>query len=221
MSWMQTVDGHLFAVAVRETSRLPGPLAPHLPWCRARVHPERLGQQSVTSLARVPMLPRQVRHMTAQPGRLVRPLLTGTLLVVLGCGDEAPVEPPVPVATMVTVSPASSTTQALDDTVRLSATVLDQDGRVMATAVVEWSSGDTAVAVVDSAGLVTAVGSGAARVTAGSGGVAGEAVITVEQVVAEVRGGAGLGDVRGHWRHRPDGGRVGGRERAWGGGRRR
>ncbi len=123
--------------------------------------------------------------MTVRPGGLVRALLTVTLVVVPGCGDEVPVEPPAPVATTVTVSPASATMQALDDTVRLSATVLDQDGRVMAAAVVEWSSG---VAVsVDSSGLVTAVGNGEAVVTARSGGVVGEAVVMVEQVVAEIR----------------------------------
>ena len=131
--------------------------------------------------------PRRDPSRTARPARLVRPLLTGVLFVALGCGDEAPVEPPAPVATTLTVSPASSTMQALDDTVRLSATVLDQDGRVMAAAVVEWSSSDEAVAVVDGAGLVTATGNGTATVTAGNGGVVGEAVVTVAQVVAEVR----------------------------------
>ncbi len=133
------------------------------------------------------MPPSPNRDRTAEPGALVRGMLACALVAGLACGDEAPVEPPISVATTVTVSPASATMQALEDTVRFSATVLDQDGRVMAGAVVEWSSSDEAVAVVDGTGLVTAVGNGEATVTAGSGGVVGEVVVTVEQVVAEIR----------------------------------
>ncbi len=133
------------------------------------------------------MMPRQHGDRSGRPRGVVRGLLAGALAVVVGCGDEAPVAPPIPVATTVTVSPASATMQALEDTVRFSATVLDQDGRVMAGAVVEWSSSDERVAAVDGAGLVTAARNGTATVTAGSGGVVGQAVVTVEQMVAEVR----------------------------------
>ena len=133
------------------------------------------------------MLPSQPRARIARHGWVAPGLLTGAFFVVLGCGDELPVEPPPNVATTVTVSPESATLLALGDTVRFSATVLDQVGRVMAAAIVEWSSSDEVVAVVDGTGMVTSVGNGTATVSAASGGAGGEAVVTVEQVVAEVR----------------------------------
>ncbi len=75
---------------------------------------------------------------------------------------------------------------ALEDTVRFTATVLDQNGQEM-SAVVEWSSGDEAVVTVDASGLATAVGGGEAAVTASVGAVGAEAAVTVEQRAEEVR----------------------------------
>ena len=49
-----------------------------------------------------------------------------------------------------------------------------------------WSSADTTVAVVDSAGLVTAVGGGAATVTARAGEASGDAIVSVMQSVDSV-----------------------------------
>ncbi len=75
---------------------------------------------------------------------------------------------------------------ALEDTVRFTATVLDQNGQEM-SAVVEWSSGDEAVVTVDASGLATAAGGGEAVVTASVGAVGAEAAVTVEQRAEEVR----------------------------------
>ena len=75
---------------------------------------------------------------------------------------------------------------ALGDSERLSAQVLDQVGRVMEGAVVAWTSGDTAVAVVDSAGVVTAVSEGTAAVTAAAGAASGTVAVTVAQVAGSV-----------------------------------
>ena len=86
----------------------------------------------------------------------------------------------------VEVSPDSLEFTALGDTVRLTATVLDANGSTVAGAVVAWSSGDAAVATVDSSGLVTAIGSGATTVTAESGGATGTANVTVGQEGASV-----------------------------------
>ena len=91
-----------------------------------------------------------------------------------------------PVPTSVAVTPETATVAALDDTVRLAAEVLDEFGRVIPDAEVAWSSANARVVTVDSAGLVTAVGNGAATVTATSGTATGSAAVTVAQVAAEV-----------------------------------
>ena len=107
--------------------------------------------------------------------------------LALGCGDDAPTVPPQPVATTATVSPSAVAFDALGDTVHVTATMLDQNGQVMADAPVIWSSSDAAVAAVVETGLVTAVSNGAATVTAASGRAVGSVAVVVEQVVAEVR----------------------------------
>ena len=88
--------------------------------------------------------------------------------------------------TTVAVTPDSVRLMALGDTIRLSAEVLDQVGRPMPGAAVEWSSGDPAVASVDSTGLVRAEGSGATTVTATSGSAAGSASVSIMQSVSSV-----------------------------------
>ena len=90
-------------------------------------------------------------------------------------------------ATTVIVAPPVVTPSALRDTIRLTATVLDQSGQVMTGAVVAYSSSAVAVAMVDGSGLVTAVGNGTAVVTATSGEASGNALVRVEQRVADVR----------------------------------
>ena len=107
-----------------------------------------------------------------------------------GCGEDGPAEPAapeVPRPTTVQVSPASAVLVALGDTVRLAATVLDQNGQTMAGASVSWSSGDASVATVDGSGLLTSAGNGGAVITAVSGEAAGSAAVTVAQRVAQVR----------------------------------
>ena len=70
---------------------------------------------------------------------------------------------------------------------RLSAEVRDQTGRVMTDAVVSWSSLDTTIVTVDSAGVVTATGPGSAEVTARAGSAAGTAQVSVRPSVAFVK----------------------------------
>ena len=97
---------------------------------------------------------------------------------------EIEVVPPVPAA--VAVSPDTVVLGALGATATLTAKVSDQAARVMEGAAVSWTSGDTAVAVVDSAGVVTAVAGGATAITAMAGAASGSAVVTVAQVVGSV-----------------------------------
>jgi uncharacterized protein YjdB len=52
------------------------------------------------------------------------------------------------------------------DTVDLTASVLDEEGEEIAGATISWSSSNTAVAIVDSSGMMTAVGEGTVTLTA-------------------------------------------------------
>ena len=87
-------------------------------------------------------------------------------------------EPPRPVR--MTIVPPSATLTALGEFLQLSATVYDQQDRPMPGAGVTWSSDADSVAAVSETGLVTAVGSGFARVRAVSDSLSAVAGITVE-----------------------------------------
>ena len=76
------------------------------------------------------------------------------------------------------LTPAADTL-AEGDTLRLSAEARDANGNAVADAGFGWSSSDTAVVLVDSAGLVTAAAPGTAMVTAASGDAQGTAELTV------------------------------------------
>ena len=90
------------------------------------------------------------------------------------------------VPTTVAVTPDTVVLIALGHSAQLSAEVRDQAGRAMDGVPVAWSSADTTVAVVDSSGLVTAVGSGAVTVTATAGEASGEARVNVRQSAGSV-----------------------------------
>ncbi len=75
---------------------------------------------------------------------------------------------------------------ALGETLRFSAVIRDQDGRVMTGSAVEWSSAASTVVTVDSRGNVTSVGNGTTKVSARSGAVSGSATVTVSQTVTSV-----------------------------------
>ena len=91
-----------------------------------------------------------------------------------------------PAPTTVAITPDTVALMALGQTAQLTAEVRDQAGRVMEGEPVSWSSADTTIAAVDSAGLVTAAGSGATTITAASGEASGEAVVTVMQSAGSV-----------------------------------
>ena len=103
-----------------------------------------------------------------------------------GVSDSAALVVAEPTPTTVAVTPDTVALIALGDTVRLVAEVGDQLGRVMEDEPVTWVSGDTIVAAVDSAGLVTAVGTGATRVTGTAGDAFGSAAVTVMQSAGSV-----------------------------------
>ncbi len=130
--------------------------------------------------------------VTVDQDGLVTAVGNGMADVVAMAGDVSDMvsitvmETSEPVATTVTIEPASHTLEAIGETVQLAAVVLDQDENVMADAAVTWSSGDEAVATVDADGLVTAVDNGMADITAQAGDAVGSAAITVAQVPAGI-----------------------------------
>ena len=91
-----------------------------------------------------------------------------------------------PAPTAVVLAPDTVVIEALGDTLRFTAEVLDQIGRQIPGEGVTWAASDTLVARVDSAGLLTAVGNGAAAVTAHAGRISGEAAVQVMQVARAV-----------------------------------
>ena len=97
---------------------------------------------------------------------------------------ELLVVPPAP--TTMAVTPDTVVFTALGDTVRLMAEVRDQLGRALEDEAVVWASGDTLVATVDSAGLVTAVENGIATIAASAGEASGSALAKVMQLAGSV-----------------------------------
>jgi uncharacterized protein YjdB len=85
--------------------------------------------------------------------------------------------PPTPVAT-VAVSP-SSVNLTIGGTQQITATPQDAQGNALAGRAVTWQSGNTQVATVTAAGLITAVGAGSTTVTATSEGKTGTVSVTV------------------------------------------
>ena len=128
-----------------------------------------------------------------RPGRAETRVFATALVAVattlfLSCGDAGtdPAVPPAPVATTVSVTPASAALAAIGETIQFTAEVRDQNGQAMAGAPVVWSSSDASVAPVDPSGVATAASNGSATITAISGAASGSAMVTVEQEVAAV-----------------------------------
>ncbi len=115
---------------------------------------------------------------------LVTAVADGAATIAAAAGElsasaAVTVETP-PVATTLTVSPASARLEAPGETVQLAAEVRDQNGDRMTGVEIVWSSDSPAVAAVDGDGLVTAVGDGAATVAATAGELSASAAVTVE-----------------------------------------
>src|SRR6266516_1171649 len=81
----------------------------------------------------------------------------------------------------VAESPAAPTVQ-VGQTAQLTATPQDASGNPLTGRVITWQSSNGAVASVNSSGLVTAVATGAATITATSEGQSGTALVTVSNV---------------------------------------
>jgi Tol biopolymer transport system component len=113
------------------------------------------------------------------------------LIALTACGGAQSLtgtdEPPIPVATSVTLSVTTLTFASLGESQQLTATVHNQAGDVMSGAPVVWSSLNPQVAVVsEAAGIVRALRTGSTTVVATSGSASTSATATVEQLPASV-----------------------------------
>ena len=79
----------------------------------------------------------------------------------------------------IEIEPQMTTLTSLGETVQLTAIVLDQNKQPVEGAVVAWQSSDEDVATVTDKGLVTAVGNGAAVITASSGSTSATIEVTI------------------------------------------
>ena len=106
-----------------------------------------------------------------------QPLIPALVALALGsgCGDLGP-----PVATKIEISPAEPVLQDARDTLRLTATVRDQNGDAMPWVPVTWSIRDGFVARLSEDGLVTADEPGETIVQAEAATVRADVTVTVE-----------------------------------------
>jgi uncharacterized protein YjdB len=86
--------------------------------------------------------------------------------------------PPTPVATTVSVSPATASL-AVGASQTLAATVKDQSGAAMSCSALTWASQNTAIVTVSASGSAKAIAAGSANITATCASASGAAAITV------------------------------------------
>ncbi len=111
-------------------------------------------------------------------------LILLSVLAACGGGESTGIEDP---AATVVLSDDVVALTSFGETQQVTATVLDRNGSALAGATVEWSSSNELVAtVVD--GLITAVGTGAATITAGASGLMAFSEVTVQPAGAGATG---------------------------------
>ena len=109
-------------------------------------------------------------------------LLIPVAAAISGCSDDpaaptAPTDSTPTVASIVVTPDAAALT--VGETVSLAAAAADASGNLVAQATFAWQSSDESVATVTADGLVTAIATGTANITATSGGVSGSATASV------------------------------------------
>jgi hypothetical protein len=109
------------------------------------------------------------------PGRRLLAACLPALLVLSACGGDG--SGPEPVASVTVTSPV--TTLEVGMTTQLTATARNAAGDALTGREVNWSSSAESVATVSSTGLVTAVGTGTAQITATIDGRSGSVSLTV------------------------------------------
>ncbi len=115
---------------------------------------------------------------------VVSGLEVGTARIVAGHGTLADTARVIVTATpaktyQVVLSPSQATISAPGGTIEFTATVSEVNGPIVSNPALSWLSLNTAVASVNSTGLVTGVAAGTARIIASFSGAADTAVVTV------------------------------------------
>ncbi len=108
------------------------------------------------------------------------------ILALLSSCLTNPSGPPAQEPTTITLSTYRIVFTAVNDHVRIDATVLDQDSRVIADATLHWRSADISVARVSDRGVVTAAGAGTTQITVSSGYATATATVSVEQAADSI-----------------------------------
>lgn len=157
---------------------------------------------SLLDAAGQPIPTSAVQWITADPtvavvdaGGLVTAVANGTTVVSATStglsGTATVIVAQVPAR--ISVEPDSVTLDALGDTLRLMAGAEDRNGHPVAGTTFSWNSSNPSAVAIGANGLVTAVGNGAAEVTASTGGTSGTAIITVRQAPAALQVVTGAG----------------------------
>ena len=124
----------------------------------------------------------------SHPHHIVRLTLLAVLgfaVLVSGCSDSSPSEPE-PEPTSISINQSGGQLDAIGATVQLSAEVRDQNGEMMPSAAVSWSSSTPDVATVTPSGLVTAVSEGTTTITAETGSASSTHTLSVQVMPASV-----------------------------------
>ncbi len=121
----------------------------------------------------------------------LRTVILAVVLSACGCGggDTGSVTPiptaPTLVLTTITVSLSSASLQ-VGQAATVTAAGFDQNGSPIAVGTVTWTSSNTSVATVTSAGAVAALAAGQSTITASTGGKSGQATLSVTAAPAPV-----------------------------------
>ena len=119
----------------------------------------------------------------------------GLLLLSIGLAGCDLITGNTPEASTIVISPSGITLDAIGATATLSAEVRDQNDRILANAVVTWSSSDPNVATISPAGLVTAIRNGPAAITAAAGAASGSVNLSVTQLASMLEKVSGDGQL--------------------------
>ena len=117
---------------------------------------------------------------------LMASITTLALLALSSCGKDGPTEPPAQVPSIINLSSYDFVLTAIGQTVRITATVLDQESRTITGATVTWSSSNPNIARVGPDGTVTAASNGSAQITASFDQARATASVSVQQDAASI-----------------------------------
>ncbi|MXW03701.1 MAG: hypothetical protein F4Z81_01400 [Gemmatimonadetes bacterium] len=124
--------------------------------------------------------------MTSMLRGLIAFTTTLSLFVLFSCGKDGPTEPPAQVPATINLSSYEVSLTAVGQMIQITATVLDQESRIIPGASVTWSSSNPNVARIDPGGTVTAASNGSAQITASFDQARATASVSVRQEPASI-----------------------------------